>query len=211
MISTIPTMAIRRALALLTVAALAVVAASPAGAAGLDDERSPRVQVKGGALSESADLGTPDDPAIGETAPTLTGLSLTGKKVTFGTDGKPRIIVFLSHSCPHCQAEVPRIVKLAKQGKLDGVEVDTVVTNTSKSLPNWPPSEWLREEGWPFRPVLTDDAKLRAFFGYGGDAFPYFVFVGADGKVVARVNGEQKAAVLAEAATRLAEDKPFFD
>ncbi len=71
-------------------------------------------------------------------------------------------------------------MELAKQGKLDGVEIDTVTTNTSKSLQNWPPSKWLKREHWPFTPVLADDGKLRAFFGYGGQAFPYFVLVDAE-------------------------------
>jgi thiol-disulfide isomerase/thioredoxin len=202
---------IRRALiALVAASALSLVAAAPAHAAGLDDERSPRVRVTDGPLLPSDHLGTAQDEEIGEVAPTLRGLSLTGKSITVGNDGKARIVVFLSHSCPHCQAEVPEIVKLAKQGKLDGVEVDTVATNTSKSLPNWPPSKWLKREHWPFRPVLADDGRLRAFLGYGGQAFPYFVFVGADGKVAARASGELPRSTLAKAAQKLADGEPFF-
>jgi thiol-disulfide isomerase/thioredoxin len=196
---------------LLAVLALAVVVAAPAGAQGLDDERSPRIRVDGTKLKASDDIGTAADPAVGKTAPTLKGLSLAGKKITVGNDGKPRIVVFLSHSCPHCRAEVPRIVELAKQGKLDGVEVDTVATNTSQDLPNWPPSEWLRAEGWPYRPVLADDANLRALDAFGGDAFPYFVFVDADGKVAARVSGELEPSTLTEAATRLQSGQSLFE
>jgi thiol-disulfide isomerase/thioredoxin len=203
----------RTVTALVAALALGLVAAAPAPAAqGLDSEqRSPRVRVTHGPLLPSDHLGTAADDEIGQTAPTLAGLSLTGKEVSFTNDGKPRIVLFLSHSCPHCQAEVPEIVKLAKQGKLDGVEVDTVTTNTSKSLPNWPPSKWLKREHWPFRPVLADDSRLRAFFGYGGQAFPYFVFVGADGKVVARATGELPASTLVRAAERLVSGEPFFN
>ncbi len=200
-----------RVLALATVAAVVALAAAPAGAAELDDERSPKVTVTGKKLKASEDVGTADDPAIGKVAPELSALSLTGKKVTMGNDGEPRIIVFLSHSCPHCQAEVPVIVELAEEGKLDGVEIDTVATNTTKQLPNWPPSDWLREEGWPFRPVLADDEDLTAFFAYGGEAFPYFVFVDAEGEVVARASGELPADVLEEAAQRLAAGEPIFE
>jgi len=200
-----------RVLALATVAAVVALAAAPAGAAELDDERSPKVTVTGKKLKASEDVGTADDPAIGKVAPELSALSLTGKKVTMGNDGEPRIIVFLSHSCPHCQAEVPVIVELADEGKLDGVEIDTVATNTTKQLPNWPPSDWLREEGWPFRPVLADDEDLTAFFAYGGEAFPYFVFVDAEGEIVARASGELPADVLEEAAQRLAAGEPIFE
>jgi hypothetical protein len=155
-------------------------------------------------------MGTADDPAIGKTAPTLEGLSLTGESISVGNDGMPRIILFLSHACPHCQAEVPRIVKLSKAGKLDGVRLDTVTTNTTKDLPNWPPSKWLSEENWPYFPVLADDARLRAFSAYGGDAFPFFVFVDADGKIAARATGELDPKTIAQAAKRLAAGKSLF-
>jgi len=197
--------------AVLTLVAVAGVAAAPAGADQLDDERSPKVTVKGKKLAASDDIGTPDDPAIGKTAPTLRGRSLSGEKLTLRNDGTPRILIFLSHSCPHCQAEVPRIVEAAQRGELEGVRIDTIATNTSKRLPNWPPSKWLREESWPFRPVFADDDRLRAFFAYGGEAFPYFVFVDADGKVAGRVSGELRAGALAEIARRLAAGDPLFE
>jgi thiol-disulfide isomerase/thioredoxin len=186
-------------------------AAAPAGAAELDDERSPNVKVVGKALKASDDVGNADDPAIGKKVPRLKGLSLDGEKITFKSDGTPRILVFLSHSCPHCQAEVPRIVELAEDGQLEGVEIDTVTTNTTKQLPNWPPSDWLEEESWPFSPVLADDDDLSAFFGFGGEAFPYFVAVDADGRVAGRASGELDPDVLAEVAQRLAAGQSLFE
>lgn len=200
-----------RALALLAVVAVVGLAAAPAGAAELDDQRSPKIKVTGAKLKASGDIGTADDPAIGKPAPELSGLSLAGKKITVGDDGTPRILVFLSHSCPHCQAEVPRIVKLAEDGELDGVEVDTIATNTTKQLPNWPPSKWLKREDWPYKPVLADDDHLRAFFAYGGEAFPYFVFVDADGQVAGRVSGEIDPDALAAAAQNLVAGRSLFE
>jgi len=196
---------------IVVVLATVMLAAVPTGASQLDDERSPKVQVTGKRLKASDDMGSPDDPAIGKTAPELSGLDLTGKKVTFGNDGQPRILVFLSHSCPHCQAEVPRIVELARDGGLQGVEIQTVATNTAKELPNWPPSKWLKKEDWPYKPVLADDDRLRAFFAYGGDAFPYFVFVDAEGKIAGRVTGELDMDTLQEAADRLVAGESLFD
>lgn len=184
--------------------------AGPAGAKTSKTELSKKVVVAGTALKASDAVGSAADPAIGKTAPTLTGQGFDGKKVTIGGPGKPRIVIFLSHSCPHCQAEVPRIVKLAEQGKLDGVEVETVTTNTSKELPNYPPSKWLAREDWPFTKVLADDAELRAFIGYGGEAFPYFVLLDAEGKVVARATGEIAPKTIAAAAKNLAAGKSVF-
>lgn len=187
----------------------AALVVSPALAGG-STEIGTRVKVQGAKLPASDDIGTPDDPAIGKTVPTLKGRSLTGEKVTFANAGTPRVMIFLSHSCPHCQAEVPVIVDEAEKGTFDGVEVQTVTTNTSEDLPNYPPSKWLRREHWPFEPVLADDAKLRAFFGLGGESFPYFVFVDADGKVVARASGELPAKTIETAVKRLAAGEPIF-
>ncbi len=200
-----------RALGIVVAAFVAVGLAAAPALAGGDPEVSPKVTIVGKKLAASDEIGTADDPAIGKTAPTIKGRSLDGKKVTFADTGTPRILVFLSHSCPHCQAEVPEIVKLAEQGKLDGVEVQTVTTNTSEDLANYPPSKWLKREDWPFSPVLADDAKLRAFFGFGGEAFPYFVFVDADGKVAARASGELSPNTISTAAERLVAGQSLFD
>jgi thiol-disulfide isomerase/thioredoxin len=163
---------------------------APAFAATARIERSRHVKVSGKALPTSNDVGASNDPAIGMTAPTITGQGFDGSTVTFAGDGKPRVVLFLAHWCPHCQAEVPRIVKLAKKGKLAGVEVQAVATNTDKSFPNYPPSKWLKREHWPFTPVMADDSKARALAAFGGDGFPFFVVIGANGKVAARASGE---------------------
>jgi thiol-disulfide isomerase/thioredoxin len=190
------------------IASLVVFASATAWAKGT--ETSKKIVVAGAALKESDNIGTAQDPAIGKTAPTVTGQGFDGKKVTIGGSGKPRIVLFLSHSCPHCQAEVPRIVKLAKQGKLDGVEIDTVATNTNPDLPNYPPSKWLAREHWPFDKVLADSSDLDAFAAYGGVAFPYFVLLDGQGKVVARASGELEPKTVALAAKNLAAGKSVF-
>jgi thiol-disulfide isomerase/thioredoxin len=145
------------------------------------------VQVVGKALPAYDDPS--NDTAVGKTIPTLHGISFDGSPVTIEPNGKPQAIVFLSHSCPHCQAEMPRLVALSKQGKLAGVDVTAVTTNTSPELPNYPPSAWLKRAGWPY-PVLADSKNDDAARAYGLTAFPYFVLVDAQGKVVIRGTGE---------------------
>ncbi len=85
------------------------------------------MQVKGTPLPDF-DAEVSPDPAIGETIPTLDGKSVDdGAAVTIGPDGgggEPQMIVFLAHWCPHCRAEVPRLVELADDGVFDGVEVE---------------------------------------------------------------------------------------
>jgi thiol-disulfide isomerase/thioredoxin len=130
------------------------------------------------------------DKAVGTTIPTLTGVSvIDGAPVEIKPNGKPQVIVFLAHWCPHCQVEMPRIVSLAKQGELDGVAVTAVATDTSSNAPNYPPSAWLKRSGWPF-PALADSSEYAAARAYGLTAFPFLVFVDAQGNVVKRASGE---------------------
>ena len=197
--------------ALLGVLSLGVVlGATPAWGKDAKQELSRKVVVTGAALEASDAIGSPDDPAIGKTAPVLTGRGFDGKKVTIGGQGKPRAVVFVAHWCPHCRREVPRIVKLAKQGKLDGIEVDTITTGTSSDAPNYPPSKWLAREKWPFTNVLNDDADQQAIRAYGGTAYPYFVFLDAQGNVVGRASGEIAPKSIADGAAKLAAGRSVF-
>ncbi len=196
--------------ALLVAAISSALVVAPAGAVTTHRELSKKVTVTGRTVKSSSKITTAADPAIGKLAPVLTGQGFDGQKVTFKSTGKPRIILFLAHWCPHCQAEVPRIVQLAKTGVFDGVEVDTVTTNTSKDYPNYPPSKWLAREKWPFTPVLADDAKAHALLAFGGDAFPFFVFIDASGKIAARASGELTPTTITAAARHLAAGQSLF-
>jgi len=130
------------------------------------------------------------DPAIGMTLPTLHGHSIfDGAPTTIGPDGKPQAVVFVAHWCPHCQAEVPRIVALAKDGVFKGLEVTAVATGTNSASPNYPPSAWMKRVGWPF-PVMADSTSQAAANAYGLNAYPFFVLVDANGKVAGRGTGE---------------------
>ncbi len=128
--------------------------------------------------------GNGDDPAIGMTIPTVTGVSVfDGNPVTITPNGKPQAIVFVAHWCPHCQAEVPKLVSLAERGVFDGIDVTAVATGTNSTADNYPPSSWLergagRSRSWPTArraPPPRPSASAR---------IPYFVLVDADGKVV---------------------------
>ena len=130
------------------------------------------------------------DSAVGMTLPSLTGIGLDGQALTIAPDGRAKAIVILAHWCPHCQAEVPRIVDWLAQNSLpDGVDLVAVTTAISETRPNYPPSEWLSSVGWQ-QPTLIDDASSSAYGALGGSAFPGWVFVTADGVVQLRTTGE---------------------
>jgi thiol-disulfide isomerase/thioredoxin len=199
-----------RVLALAALTLTAALVATAASAKDAKQETSRKVVVAGTALAASDKIATARDPEIGKTAPTLTGQGFDGQPVTIGGPGTPRVVVFVAHWCPHCRREVPRIVKLAKQGKLAGIEVDTVTTGTSSDAPNYPPSKWLAREKWPFTNVLNDDADQQAMRAYGGTAYPYFVLLDAQGNVVGRASGELAPKSIAATAAKLAAGQSVF-
>ena len=132
-----------------------------------------------------------EDPTVGMTIPTVTGKDFAGDDITIsGDDGKAKVIVFVAHWCPHCQREIPLLAEhLADNPMPDDVELLTVSTSVKPGADNYPPAEWLESEGWS-APVLADDENSSVAQAYGLSAFPYFVVVDAEGKVVARASGE---------------------
>lgn len=129
------------------------------------------------------------DP-VGERAPLISSTSDAGEITIDPADGTPRVLVFLAHWCPHCQAEVPVLVDGADDGVFDDVELVGVLTATNPDAPNFPPSEWLDEEEWPGL-RFYDDEDATAGLAYGLDGFPMMVFVDGDGIVQDRLSGEQ--------------------
>lgn len=140
------------------------------------------------------------DPAAGQPAPEVTGTDFEGTPVSIKADGRPKVLLFLAHWCPHCQREVPVVQAWANAGGVPaGVDVMAVVTSIDPSAPNYPPDAWLEREGWT-SPVIVDPSNTVAE-AYGLTAFPFWVFVGPDGTVRARLIGELTAPDL-EAAIR---------
>jgi len=132
--------------------------------------------------------GPDGDPAVGQPAPEVTGADFTGKPVTIAADGRPKVVLFLAHWCPHCQQEVPVIQAWVNAGGVPtGLDLVSVATGIDPSAPNYPPEAWLAREGWTV-PVLVDPTNSVAT-AYGLSAYPFWVFIGPDGNVRARTTG----------------------
>src|SRR5436305_9162620 len=167
-------------------------------AAGVEEARP--VTVTGTPLPQLPQSG--DDPALGKEIPEARGQSFDGTPVDIRSDGRPKLILFVAHWCPHCQREVPLLAKYLKSNPLPkGVDLYTVSTSVVKERGNYPPSAWLDKQGWT-APTLadSDDEKTAAAFGLPG--FPYFVAVDGSGKVVARTSGEITTDDFADLATK---------
>ena len=105
-------------------------------------------------------------------------------------DGRPKLVLFVAHWCPHCQREVPALASwLRSNGKPPGVYLYAVATGTTSDRPNYPPSAWLQREGWTVT-TIADDGNETAADAFGLSAYPFFVAVDGSGKVVARASGE---------------------
>ncbi|MEM7274392.1 MAG: TlpA disulfide reductase family protein [Actinomycetota bacterium] len=139
-------------------------------------------------------IDTAGQGGVGMIAPTLTGTSFDGSDVSIGADGRPKVVYFLAHWCPHCQREVPAVMDLIEAGSQpEGLDIYAVSTAVDDEAPNYPPSDWLAGEGVTF-PVLRDDAASSALAAYGPSGFPYAVYLDGDNRVIAQSAGELDAA-----------------
>ena len=129
--------------------------------------------------------GASSDPAVGQTIPTVT--SPTG---SIELNGTAKVILFLAHWCPHCQAEVPVVQDWVDAGNLpDDVQLISVATSTDRLRPNWPPQAWLEEEGWT-APVIMDDQIGTVAGNYGMAGTPFYVVLDGGNNNLGRVSGE---------------------
>ena len=132
--------------------------------------------------------GTPD-PAAGLPSPVVVGADYDGNRSSIGDTGNKQAVLFVAHWCGHCQNELPEIVGwLDETGGVDGVDFVLVTVAVDPNRPNFPPSDWIRQEGWS-EPILLDDDNSSAFRMFGGSAIPFWVFLNADGTVATRVEG----------------------
>lgn len=150
---------------------------------------SGQVTITGTPLAQFPESGA--DKAVGQTFPDMSGVKVTDSSpLSITNDGRPKVVLFIAHWCPHCQKEVPLISQyLAQNGMPAGVDLYTVATSTNETRPNYPPNPWLVKEQWPVK-TIADNEKNDAASAYGVTGFPYFVVVGADGKVITRTSGE---------------------
>ena len=134
--------------------------------------------------------GSVEDPAVGLTAPQISGSDLlTGEPLEIAATDQPLVVSFYAHWCPHCQAEVASLTDwLADNSLPAGVDFAAVSVFEDASRGNHPPSDWLASEGWSY-PVVADNQDHQVASAFGFESIPFLVAIDADGKVAARVAG----------------------
>ncbi len=158
----------------------------PPSAAGSGPAIAAEPVITGASLPEFQ--GPTGDAAVGRPAPGVEGVDFAGKPVAIEADGRPKVVIFLAHWCPHCQEEVPRVQAWINDGGVpEGVDFVSVPTAIDPAAPNYPPDAWLAREGWT-PPVIVDPTGKVAT-AYGLSAFPFWVIIGPDGTVQGRAVG----------------------
>ena len=144
--------------------------------------------ISGDALPEYA--GENDiNISVGLQAPSFSGPDQNSEIISLEKNGKSKILLFLAHWCPHCQAEVPVVQEYIDTFGLPAdVEVIGILTSIDRSRDNYPPHDWLVKEGWSETQIYDLDREIGT--AYGLNAFPYWVTLDKDLKVVNRVTGE---------------------
>ena len=155
------------------------------------------VQVVGQPLGPIGD-STDADPAFGQPVPAISGTAIDGSPLEWAPGERPAAIVFLAHWCPACQAEVAELTDWLDAGNElpQGVDLLSVVTLVDPDRDNYPPSQWLADEGWPF-PVLVDSADNEIASALGQAGTPFWVLVFGDGTLATRGSGRLPPEVLA--------------
>lgn len=131
------------------------------------------------------------DPMIGQQVPNITASYFDNTEATIDfADGQPRLVMFLTHWCPHCQAEVETLTSYWQTADVPtDVEIIAVSASVDQGGGNYPPSEWLLREEWPI-PTFRDSDDGTFGRAFGLLSFPYAVVVDGDGKVVNRHVGQ---------------------
>ncbi len=178
------------------VAAVALLLSGPGsgGTAVVQQPAAQPVQIAGSALPALPTSGP--DPAVGLAFPKISGTDFSGNSsVIDPADGHPKLVMALAHWCPHCQAEMPKLVSWLRSNPLPAnVELIGIATAIDPSRPNYPPSAWFVRENWPGQ-NLVDDANSTALAALGLNSFPGWVLVASDGTVIERLTGEEGTSV----------------
>jgi cytochrome c biogenesis protein CcmG, thiol:disulfide interchange protein DsbE len=135
-------------------------------------------------------LGAETDTAVGQQAPQLSGFTFDGSPVVVDPSKGPVMLVFLAHWCPHCNREIPELLKWKDSGAVpDDLQVIAVATAVNPDRDFYPPSSWIVDKGWTW-PVLADSETSEAAQAMGVSGFPFSVIIGEDGTVLGRSSGE---------------------
>ncbi len=123
------------------------------------------------------------DSASGKISPKI-DYKLDNKISITYPENSPTILLFVAHWCPHCQEELPEVIKWIETEDIitKGVKIVLIVTGIDSTKQNYPPDEWLFNEQWKY-PVIYDDNQNSIAEHFGVKYFPSWVFTENDGLI----------------------------
>lgn len=154
---------------------------------------SPQGEVTASGPARGEPLGS------GETAPSFsapgfrvvvtdaeTGLPTVRREEVSWSRGEPTVVSIWAPWCPHCQAELPVLARVARA--FPDVTFVTVVTSIGTS-PGPDAGAFMADNGITM-PTAIDDARGTLAAAFGIQGFPTLYFVGSDGVVTQMAEGE---------------------
>ncbi|WP_419848519.1 TlpA family protein disulfide reductase [Candidatus Poriferisocius sp.] len=135
--------------------------------------------------------GTLPEFTEGQLVPGFSGTAMDGSSFEWRPGPEPTVIVFLAHWCPACQNEIAELTHWLDEGNRlpEGVEFFGISTLVNPERDNYPPSQWLKDEGWPF-PVLLDDADSTLSDAFSLSGTPFWVIINENGMLASRGSGQ---------------------
>lgn len=124
------------------------------------------------------------DNAVGKKPTKFSGRSFRSEGPKIGDPSQ--VVIFTTHWCTDCKKNADELNEFLKKNYPTKTKVILVVTSTSKSQANYPPSNLY--SSW-VGPILLDDTSSSAARSWGAPSFPFTVIIGKSGQVVERHPG----------------------
>jgi thiol-disulfide isomerase/thioredoxin len=129
--------------------------------------------------------------AHGEAAPPLSGKGLDGEEISLeSSPGKPTLVVFWAHWCPHCQKEMPPLQDLYEKNKTkyDMIGVATAIGRQPAAQQFRDPEAFIDSFDLTMPTIVDEDDSIAARWGVTG--YPMMYVLGPDGRVTDHFSGE---------------------
>jgi|GEM_PF-80409 len=152
----------------------------------VEDDQTAEVSIASGQIVAYEDAAV--DFEVGELVE-FSGTNFDGESVSVSPDGRIKVVYFLAHWCPHCQAEVKVVQQIINDGlKPDDLDIYSVSTLVRLDPSEPSPQRWLESVGWS-SPVVRDDESSKLFKELGGRGTPYVIYLDGENKIIERVSG----------------------
>lgn len=147
--------------------------------------RTPATEAPGGVATETAPKGV--EAVQLPAAPAFELMDQHGNKVSLASlSGKVALLDFWGTWCLPCRASHKELQDLANQFKGQDVRVLSIAVNEKSRQA---PIDYMQKHGYTFELLLDGDQAAK---DYGVKAYPTFVVVGRDGRVLQRADGYER-------------------